>query len=62
MKINGVPVSAVVDTAAEITIIAQWAYDKVSPRPNINVNLAGSGVTMTMGSRWNTLIEIGGPS
>lgn len=45
--------SAVVDTAAEITIIAQRVYDKMSPRPeistSIDVNLAGGGATMAVG-------------
>lgn len=47
IKVNGVSVSAVVDTAAEITIIAQRVYDKMSPCPenssSIDVNLAEAG-------------------
>uniref|UniRef100_K1PUT2 Uncharacterized protein n=1 Tax=Magallana gigas TaxID=29159 RepID=K1PUT2_MAGGI len=64
IKVNGVLVSAVVDTAAQITIIAQRVYDKMSPRPeistSIDVNLAGGGATMAVGSLENALIEIGG--
>lgn len=50
LKVNGVPVSAVDDTAAEITSIAQWVYDQMSLHPaiysNIDVNLARGGTTM----------------
>lgn len=64
IKVNGVLVSAVVDTAAEITIIAKRVYDKMSPRPeistSIDVNLAWGGATMAVGSLGNALIEIEG--
>lgn len=57
--------SAVVDTAADITIIAQRVYDKMSPRleisTSIDVKLAGGGATMSVGSLGNALIEIGVP-
>lgn len=65
IKVNGVPVSEVVDTASEITIIAQWVYDWMSPRQeiysSIDVNLTRSGATIAVGSLGNALIEIGGP-
>lgn len=64
VKVNDVPVSAVVDTAAEITIVAQSIYDQMSPRPEIisskDVSLAGGGETMTVGSLGDILVEIGG--
>lgn len=54
-----------VDTASEITIIAQWVYDWISPRQeiysSIDVNLTNSGPTIAVGSLGNALIEIGGP-
>lgn len=57
--------SAVVDTAADITIIAQRVYDKMSPRleisTSIDVKLAGGGATMSVVSLGNALIEIGVP-
>lgn len=64
VKVNDVPVSAVVDTAAEITIVAQSVHDQMSPRPEIisskDVNLAGGGETMTVGALGDVLVEIGG--
>lgn len=64
VKVNDVPVSAVVDTAAEITIVAQSIHDQMSPRPEIisskDVSLAGGGETMTVGSLGDVLVEIGG--
>lgn len=66
IKVNGVLVSAVVDTAAEITIIAQRINDKMFPLPeissSINVNLAGGGATMAVVSIGNAFIDIGRPS
>lgn len=60
IKVNGVLVSAVVDTAAEITIIAQQVYDKMSPRPeistSIDVNLTGGRATMAVGSLGNAFL------
>lgn len=64
VKVNDVPVSAVVDTAAEITIVGQSIHDQMSPRPEIiaskDVSLAWGGETMTVGSLRDVLVEIGG--
>uniref|UniRef100_A0A8W8MJN8 Peptidase A2 domain-containing protein n=1 Tax=Magallana gigas TaxID=29159 RepID=A0A8W8MJN8_MAGGI len=64
VEVNDVPVSAVVDTAAEITIVAQSIHDQMSPRPEIisskDVSLAGGGETMMVGSLADVLVEIGG--
>lgn len=61
-KVNGVAVNAVVNTAAEITIIAQRVYDQMSPQPaissNIDVNLARGGATMAVGALGDALIDI----
>lgn len=50
------------DTAGEITILAQRVFDQMSPHPaissNIDVNLARGGATMAMGALGNALIDI----
>lgn len=60
---NDVPISAVVDPAAEITIVVLSVYDKMSSRPEISpskdVNLVGGGESMTMGALGDVLLEIG---
>lgn len=49
IKVNMVPVSGLVNIAAEITIFAQRVYDEMSPHPenacSIYVNLAGGAAT-----------------
>ena len=56
VKVNGVDLSAVVDTAAEITILSESVYGSMSPRPkvlsHVDVNLAG-------GKQYNRLILLG---
>lgn len=63
VKLNDVLVSDVVETAAEITIVAQSIHDLMS-RPKIisrkDVSLVGGGETMTVGDFGDVLIEIGG--
>lgn len=60
VKVNDVPVSAVVDTATAITIVAQSVYDKMSPCqeiiPSKDVNQAGGGETMTVGALGDVLV------
>lgn len=55
------PVSAVVDTAAEITIVAQRVNDKMflllEISSSINVNLAGGGATMAVVFIGNAFID-----
>lgn len=54
-----VPVSGLVNIAAEITIFAQRVYDEMSPHPenacSIYVNLAGGAATTAVGSLGNAL-------
>lgn len=63
VTICGVVVNAVVDTAAELTIISQNVYDKLPWRTELdfhnNVNLAGGGATMSVGFMGNVDLEIG---
>lgn len=55
--------SAVEDTAGEITIIAHWVYYQMPPNPaiysNIDVNLCRGGAIMAVGALGGVLIEIG---
>lgn len=59
---NAVSVSAVVDTAAEITTVVQGLYNKMSPGPEIisskDMNLAWSAVTITVGALGDGIVEI----
>lgn len=63
VKVNDVPMSAVVDTAAEITIVVLSVYDKMPSRPEISpnkdVNLVGGGESMTVGALGDVYLEIG---
>lgn len=55
--------SAVVDTAAEITIVVLSVYDKMSSRPEISprkdVYLVWGEESMTVGALGDVLLEIG---
>ena len=61
VSIHGMVVDAVVDTAAEITIISQRVYKSLKPRPGgckeMNVRLAGDGASMAAG--FFSEVEIG---
>ena len=61
VSIHGMVVDAVVDTAAEITIISQRVYISLKPRPGgckeMNVRLAGGGASMVAG--FFSEVEIG---
>lgn len=64
VRVNGVDLSTVADTAAEITILSESVYGSMSPRPkvlsHVDVNLAGGGATMSVGSLGPVQLEIGG--
>ena len=64
VKVTGVGISAVVDTAAEIIILSYTVYDNMSPRPrvlsHVDVNLAWSGTTLSVGSLGPVQLGIGG--
>ena len=63
VSINGKVVDAVVDTAAEITIISQRLFKSLKPRPGgckeMNVRLAGDGASMAAGCLSEVEIGIG---
>ena len=63
VSIHGMVVDAVVDTAAEITIISQRVYKSLKPRPGgckeMNVRLAGDGASMAAGCLSEVEIGIG---
>ena len=66
VNINGVSISAVVDTASEITILSETVYDSMSPHPrvlsHVDANLAGGGATMSVGSLGPVQLGISGLS
>jgi predicted aspartyl protease len=33
VAVQGVPVHAVVDTGAEVSVLSKWVYDELEPRP-----------------------------
>ena len=57
-------ISASVDNTLEITILSESVYDIMSPCPNVlsnvDVNLAGGGSTMSVGSLGPVQLEIDG--
>ena len=63
VSIHGMVVDAVVDTAAEITIISQRVYKSLKPRPGgckeMNVRLASDGASMAAGCLSEVEIGIG---
>ena len=63
VKIGRLEVNAVVDTAAEITIISERVFDRLSWHPELDfrkkVSLAGDGATMSIGFLGNIELEIG---
>ena len=58
VKVNGVCISAVVDTAAEITILSETVYCSMSPRPRVLSHV--DGATMSVGSLGSLQLRIGG--
>ena len=64
VKVSGVGISSVVDTAAEITILSETVYGSMFSRPrvlsHVDVNFAAGGVTMSVGFLGPVQLEIGG--